>query len=257
WLGTPFYYQSSLPSTNDLLKEMAEQGSPAGTMVLTDFQLQGKGRLGRRWEAPPETSLLVSLLFRPNWPAQQATWLTMIAGLAAVSAVRLETNLLPSLKWPNDLVLEVDGTWHKFGGLLLESHFENDRLAYAILGSGLNVNVPPDALPDAPTPATSLLAIIGRPINRLSLLNTYLRALEGLYKSAEKGQSPLPAWREWLITLGKPVRVSGQSGEQPIEGTAEDVDEWGRLLVREDNGRLHTLAAGDVTLRPGDVPLRS
>lgn len=218
-------------------------------MVLTDFQSKGKGRLNRRWEAPPGSSLLVSLLFRPNWPPQQAHWLAMMAGLAAAAAVRRETNLNPALKWPNDLVLEVDGVWHKFGGLLLEANFENDRLDYAVLGSGINVNIPPDALPEAVTPATSLLAATGQSSDRLSLLNRYLVELERLYEAAESGQSPQPAWVEMLITLGQPVRVSGPNLETAFEGIAEAVDEWGRLLVREENGRLHTLAAGDVSLR--------
>jgi BirA family biotin operon repressor/biotin-[acetyl-CoA-carboxylase] ligase len=218
-------------------------------MALTDFQSHGKGRLNRRWEAPSGSSLLVSLLFRPNWPPQQAYWLAMMAGLAAVSAVRQETDLNPALKWPNDLVLEVEGVWHKFGGLLLEANFENDRLAYAVLGSGINVNIPPDALPEAAVPATSLLALTGRPVNRLSLLNRYLMELERLCEAAVSGQSPQPAWVERLITLGRPVRVSGGSLETTVQGTAEGVDEWGRLLVREDDGRLHTLAAGDVSLR--------
>lgn len=249
WLGKHFIYRPSLPSTNDLLKELADQGSRAGTMVLTDFQSKGKGRLNRRWEAPPGSSLLVSLLFRPNWPPQQAHWLAMMAGLAAAAAVRRETNLNPALKWPNDLVLEVDGVWHKFGGLLLEANFENDRLDYAVLGSGINVNIPPDALPEAVTPATSLLAATGQSSDRLSLLNRYLVELERLYEAAESGQSPQPAWVEMLITLGQPVRVSGPNLETAFEGIAEAVDEWGRLLVREENGRLHTLAAGDVSLR--------
>lgn len=249
WLGKQFHFLPSVPSTNKLLMERAEQGSPAGTMILTDFQSEGKGRLNRRWEVPPGTSLLVSLLFRPNWPAHQAPWLIMIAGLAAVSAVRRETNLVPSLKWPNDLVIEVGGQWHKFAGLLLEANFENDRLAYAVLGSGINVNIPAESLPEAVTPATSLLAALGQPVDRLSLLNLYLMELERLYEAAEGGQSPVQSWREQLITLGRPVRVSGRTLDAPLEGIAEDVDDWGRLLVREENGRLHTLEAGDVSLR--------
>lgn len=249
WLGRNFHYLTAVASTNNLLKELAGERVPAGTMVLTDFQSQGKGRLNRRWEAPPGTSLLVSLLFRPNWPAQQAHWLTMIAGIAAVSAVREETNLTPALKWPNDLVIQVNGQWRKFGGLLLEANFENDRLTYAVLGSGINVNIPLEALPEANTPATSLLAVVGQPVNRLPLLNRYLLALERLYESAESGQSPHSTWRDLLMTLGRPVRASGQPLPTPIEGLAKDVDEWGRLLIEDENGRLHTLAVGDITLR--------
>jgi BirA family biotin operon repressor/biotin-[acetyl-CoA-carboxylase] ligase len=249
WLGRPVHYHAAVPSTNDLLKEMAGSGSAEGTMVLTDFQSQGKGRLNRRWETPPGSSLLVSLLFRPNWLAEQANWLTMLAGLAAVSAVEETTGLGPMLKWPNDVVIEVDKVWHKFGGLLLEGHFEGERLAYAVLGSGINVNIPAEALPDGVTPATSLSAVLGRSIDRLLILNRYLMALERQYEAIKSGWSPQSAWAEKLVTLRQRVRVSGQGLQAPVEGEAEGIDSWGRLLVREENGRLHTLSAGDVSLR--------
>jgi BirA family biotin operon repressor/biotin-[acetyl-CoA-carboxylase] ligase len=249
WLGKSFHYLPATGSTNELLKEMAAAGRPAGTMVLTDFQSQGKGRLDRRWEAPAGTSLLVSLLFRPDWPAEQATWLTMIAGLAAATAVQQLSRLNVRLKWPNDLVVQLQGQWHKLGGLLLEGSFIHGRLNYAILGSGINVNIPPEQLPAADTPATSLFAASGQPVSRLSLLNSYLNQMETLYDPAESGRSPQPAWSELLITLGQPVRVSGLALEQPLEGTAEGVDNWGRLLVRDSDGRLHSLSAGDVSLR--------
>jgi BirA family biotin operon repressor/biotin-[acetyl-CoA-carboxylase] ligase len=249
WLGRPVHFRPSVTSTNDLLKEMAEKGAPAGTMLITDFQSQGKGRLNRRWDAPPGSSLLLSLLFRPTWPAYQAHWLTMIAGTAAVSAVRQETGLAPALKWPNDVMILVEGQWRKFGGLLLEANIEDGQLTYAVMGGGLNLNIPFNDLPEAMTPAASLLSASGRLVNRLSLLNRYLLALEELYEAADSGQSPHYAWRDLLITIGKPVQVSGRTLETPIEGTAEGVDEWGRLLVREQNGRLHALAVGDISLR--------
>lgn len=249
WLGHRIHFFSSVSSTNDLLNEMAEQSAPAGTMVLTDYQSMGRGRMNRRWEAPTGSSLLVSLLFRPNWPAEQAHWLTMIGGLAVVSAVRQQTNLEPSLKWPNDLILQVGDEWRKFAGLLLEGHFEQDFLTYAILGSGINVNIAPEDLPETATPATSLLAASGQTVNRLTLLNNYLMELERLYEAADAGHSPRLAWEEMLITLGRPVQVSGSAGKTPLEGTAEAVDEWGRLLVRDKFDKLHTIAAGDVSLR--------
>jgi BirA family transcriptional regulator, biotin operon repressor / biotin---[acetyl-CoA-carboxylase] ligase len=249
WLGRQFLYLPSVPSTNDVLKEMAEANAPAGTMVLADFQSSGKGRLNRHWEAPPESSLLVSLLFRPNWPPEHTNWLMMIAGLAAVSAVHQETGLSPSLKWPNDLVHNIEGRWYKFGGLLLEAGFEQELLTYAILGSGINVNIPPEELPEAATPATSLLAILGHEVDRLSLLNYFLAELEKLYDAADQGHSPWEAWEELLVNRGQPIQATGLNFPAPLEGTAEGVDEWGRLLVRDKDGRLHILAAGDVSLR--------
>ncbi|MCI0398628.1 MAG: biotin--[acetyl-CoA-carboxylase] ligase [Chloroflexi bacterium] len=249
WLGRPVYYFPAVGSTNDVLGEMARAGAPAGTMVVADFQSQGKGRLNRRWEAPAGTSLLISLLFRPGWPAGQAAWLTMMAGLAAVEAVQAVAGLAAGLKWPNDLVVPAGEGWRKFGGLLLEGEFAGDRLESAILGLGLNANIPAGHLSPAAIRATSLLVELGRPVSRLKLLAAYLECLEFLYEAAGEGHSPHPAWNARLVTLGRPVQVSGPGFDRPLAGTAEATDEWGRLLVRDPAGVLHAVAAGDVTLR--------
>ena len=245
WLGRPRHVVARLGSTNTTLKEMAEEGAPAGTLLITDYQETGKGRFDRRWEAPAGTSLLFSLLFRPGWPAQRAPWLTMCAGLAAVEAVEAAVDLRAGLKWPNDVMLATAGGWRKMGGLLLETELEGDRVQRAVLGIGLNVNIPPEALPAAG--ATSVMAACGEATPRLPLLAALLGRLEEYYEAAVRGESPQPAWNRRLITRGQRVRVSG--GPQRVEGTAEGTDEWGRLLVRDDEERVHVIPAGDVTLR--------
>jgi BirA family biotin operon repressor/biotin-[acetyl-CoA-carboxylase] ligase len=254
WVGRPYHYLPRTDSTNDRLKARVAAGDaqtpPAGTVLLTDYQEQGKGRLQRRWEAPPGTALLFSVLFRPDWPAQQAPWLTMIAGLAVVAALETIVSLPVGLKWPNDVMLQVEGVWRKTGGLLVEGEMdENGRLSSAVVGIGLNVNIPAAHLPQAATPPTSLLAATGTPLERLPLLVDVLAHLEERYETAVAGHSPQPAWNERLITLGRPVRVSDTGEGEVIEGAAIATDAWGNLRVRDENGREHTIAAGDVTLR--------
>ena len=245
WLGRPVHVVPRLGSTNTVLREMAKKGTRAGALLVTDYQEEGKGRFDRRWEAPAGTSLLFSLLFRPGWPGQRAHWLTMCAGLAVVEAVEAETSLQAGLKWPNDVMLATDGGWRKVGGLLLETEVEDEQLQLAILGIGLNVNIPPAQLPA--TAATSLLAARGQTTPRLSLLATILERLERRYEAVERGKSPQPAWSRRLITVRQRVRVTG--GRRTVEGTAEGTDAWGRLLVRDEEGRVHAISAGDVTLR--------
>lgn len=254
-LGPHTHYFSETGSTNDLLREMAVAGAPAGTLVLADFQRTGKGRLDRRWHVPPGTSLLFSLLFRPGWPAIHASWLTMMAGLAAVEAIAAAlpapaaSSLQPALKWPNDIMLPVTTGWAKVGGILLETSVTGDRLEQAILGMGLNVNIPPEALPETASPATSLLAATGRPVARLPLLLTLVQRLDHYYQAASRGESPQPAWNERLLTRERVVQISG--GGETLTGIALGTDEWGRLLVKTTDGEVHAFAAGDVTLRPG------
>lgn len=251
WLGRSFHVFRSVSSTNTVLGQLAEEGAPAGTMVVADFQSQGRGRRQRRWHAPPGSSLLLSLLFRPQWPAVQAHWLTMIAGLAAVAAIEARTELQAGLKWPNDVMLRAvagDGLqWRKTGGILLETRLEGGVIRQAIVGMGLNVNVDLEALPVSDTPAGSLLAATGRRLDRVALLAHILQRLEALYEEAAAGASPQQAWESRLITRNQKVRVT--TDEEVVEGLALGCDEWGRLLVRLKDGKVRRFAAGDVTLR--------
>jgi BirA family biotin operon repressor/biotin-[acetyl-CoA-carboxylase] ligase len=247
WLGHVYRYHTALDSTNDELKRLLAEGNnlPTGTVILTDYQSQGRGRLNRSWFAPPQSSLLHSILFEPDWPAIQANWLTMMASIAAAETIESETALTVGLKWPNDIVVQQAGEWHKVGGILLEGQMTNGRLSQAILGIGINVNIPAGQLPESVTPATSLLAATGRPISRLALLLDFWQRLERYY---EKAESPRPTWQERLITLGQQVQVN-QRGQPPLNGVAETADAWGQLLVRDEAGNIHTITAGDVTLR--------
>lgn len=251
WLGRSYYYRPEVGSTNDWLKEqLAIQSLPTGTVMLADYQSQGRGRLERRWEAPPGSSLLMSLLFRPPWSAQYLHWLTMLTSLAVTEAIEQVCQLPVALKWPNDVVIEQNGAWHKVAGLLLEGVLGTDnRFESIIVGVGMNVNTPATILPTAVTPPTSLFIATGQPISRLRLLTTFLSRLETLYETAVRGHSPQPAWNGRLITLGQTVTVTQTTNSQSQSGFAEGTNEWGQLLLRDEQGHLHTITAGDVTLR--------
>jgi BirA family transcriptional regulator, biotin operon repressor / biotin---[acetyl-CoA-carboxylase] ligase len=252
WLGRNYHYVENISSTNDRLKEWAagDRALPEGTVLLAGFQSLGRGRMARRWEAPPETSLLFSVLLRPGWPAEQGNRLTMLAGVAVAEAVESVTGLTVRLKWPNDIMVEHNGRWRKTGGLLNDAALDTDgTLASAVLGIGLNVNIPAADLPAASTPATSLLIARGQPVARLPLLIACLERLEHHYDSARRGRSPWSVWNERLITLGQAVTVTSAGTGESLIGLAEATDEVGRLIVRDQFGRRHVIAAGDVTLR--------
>jgi BirA family transcriptional regulator, biotin operon repressor / biotin---[acetyl-CoA-carboxylase] ligase len=262
WLGRNCIYLPEVDSTNNWLKAELAQRSPvelpAGTLVITDYQSQGRGRLARRWEAPPCSSLLMTLLFRPEWPGERANWLTMMAALAAAEAMTAVTGLPIGLKWPNDLVVGSGGAWRKLGGMLLETTFSaGEVLAAACLGLGLNVNISAADLPSAVTPATSLLQETGQPVDRHRLLVTFLTRLEGYYEAADRGRSPYPGWQARLVNIGYPVQVTDFVSQQTISGLAAGVNDWGHLLVVDEHGRRHTIMAGDVTLRPIDISTHS
>lgn len=252
WIGRPYAYIETITSTNDLLKQRAAKASDAeqlhGAVVVTDYQSQGRGRLGRRWQALPGTALLLSLLLRPDWPAAQSLWLTMIAGLAAAEAIEALTVVPISLKWPNDVGIDIDGIWHKVGGVLVEGSVgANGRLQSAVVGMGLNVNMTAAQLPAGITPVTSLLVAGGEMVDRQALLLAFLARMEHWYETAVVGKSPVAAWQKRLITIGREVQVS--QGDEVLGGTAVGVDQWGQLRLQTADSTIHTITAGDVTLR--------
>jgi len=248
WLGRHFFVYQSVDSTNTQLMEMAKKREASGTMILSEYQSSGKGRLGRKWNAPAGSSLLFSLLFRPHWPEDRAQWLMMIAGLSAIRAINLATGLDFRLKWPNDIVIGEKPPWRKCGGMLLEGDFHDSVLRSAVVGIGINVNIPPSGLADTAPQATSLEVETGLVVPRIPLLVDLLEIMEQEYEKASMGKSPLSEWRTALINMGQIVQVSAAGGDTVVEGTAIDTDELGRLLVRDVSGKVHKLAAGDVTV---------
>lgn len=243
-LGHPTYFYAQIGSTNTEAIRLAYEGAPDGTLVIADSQSAGKGRLGRRWFAPPGSALLFTLLLRPRLSPVQAQRITMACSLGVARAVESLTGVPARIKWPNDLVV----SGKKLGGVLTELSTVTDGvLDYAVVGIGLNVNLHPAELPETMTPPTSLLVECGQPVSRLALLIRLLTECEALYLPLCAGWSPHEAWREALETIGQQVQVG--TAEEVIRGRAVDVTETGALVVEDEAGARHVILAGDVTLR--------
>jgi BirA family biotin operon repressor/biotin-[acetyl-CoA-carboxylase] ligase len=246
-MGRKILYYRSIGSTNDVARELAAQGAPEGTLVIADEQTAGKGRRGRRWLAPPATSLLMSLLFRPRFLAPyQAQRLTMICSLAVIEAIEAVTGLSAAIKWPNDIVVQ----GKKAGGILTELGGTGQRLDFAVVGLGLNVNLDfgaVQAMEELAATATSLSQELGREVSRLALLWRVLENVEGRYQRLGAGELPHDEWASRLVTLDHHVMVDTPQGV--VEGWAEGVDADGALILRANCGERRRVLAGDVTLR--------
>jgi BirA family biotin operon repressor/biotin-[acetyl-CoA-carboxylase] ligase len=241
-IGRECIYQPETGSTNEEARRLAEQGACEGTVVICDFQIAGRGRLDRRWEAPRGSSLLFSLVFRPDLSASEAAQLTMVCGLAILDAVRETSGLDAGLKWPNDIVRR-DA---KLGGVLTELEVSAQDVVYAVVGIGLNVNVDPSELPgNLLLPATSISHELGYRVERLPMLQALLRSIDVRYQALRSGRSPHQDWAAHLVTIGKPVRLAGV-GDADVVGIAEDVGSDGALLVRLPEGTLVRVLSGDV-----------
>ena len=243
FVGRNLEVYDAIGSTNARAVDWAHEDAPDGALVIADEQTAGRGRLGRRWHAPPGSALLFSLVLRPDLTPMQAQRATMLCSSAAVEAIGAVTGLTARIKWPNDIVIE----GKKVGGVLTELGLAGRELAFVVVGMGLNVNLDPAQIPEALAPPTSLQAERGAPVPRLPLLAALLQAVEARYTALGQGWSPHEEWRDHLATLGQPVQVG--TPEEVIVGVAEDVNADGALLVRTPEGALRTVLVGDVTLR--------
>ena len=228
---------SETGSTNADLLADARNGAPEGTVLAAEYQSAGRGRLGRRWASPPRAALTVSVLLRPRGvPAGRKGWVPLLAGVAVASALRAGAGLDARLKWPNDVL--VQGA--KVAGILAERH--GDAI---VVGIGINVSTRQDELPAGR--ATSLALAGAARTDREYLLACVLAELARWYLTwiGAAGAGGLRA--EYLRlsgTVGRPVRVSLPGGHV-LTGTAQDVDEAGRLVVLTGSG-LVPVTAGDV-----------
>lgn len=240
----------SIDSTNRYLLEEARAGAAEGTVVAADHQHAGRGRLDRDWVAPAGSSLLVSVLLRPDLALERLHLLTSVVAMAAADACRSEAGVTAGLKWPNDLV--VGG--RKLGGILAEACLEGPRARAVVVGLGLNVNWGESMVDtDLVGRAVALDQLAGHQVDRARLLVAVLFGLEDRYGAlGERGGQMAQAaeYRRRCTTLGRVVRVE-LPGES-FTGTAADLTEDGHLLV--DVGVcLRTVTAGDVVhLQPLD-----
>ncbi len=233
----PFRYFEQIGSTNDEALAWAQAGAPAGAVVIADEQTHGRGRQGRTWIAPPGTALMQSIILRPE--PDQLSRLTMLGAVAVCAA--LDGLGVPdvTIKWPNDVRLR----GLKICGVLPETSWMNHQLTGVVLGIGLNVSVDFTATLLSGT-ATSIQMALGHPVDRLDVLPRLLDAVD--LWAARLGSADLfDVWRGRLDTIGRLVRVA--SGEKVVEGVAEAVDDQGALLVRQSDGVLRRVVAGDIT----------
>lgn len=234
-LGRPRIHVPMTESTMDDARELAEGGAPHGFLVRADQQVGGRGRAGRGW-ASPRGGLWFSLLLRPERAPESWTLLALVAGSACASAMR-RLGADARLKWPNDVLLG----GRKAAGFLLESRVGE----FVVLGAGVNVRVPREALPaEVQGIATSLHEHVERPVDADAFLEEFLEAFSSRYEAWSSGTLDEALCEEWTAfseTVGKKVRT-----EAGVEGVAVGVDARGALRVRRAEGPVTSVAWGDV-----------
>jgi len=257
-IGDRLLYLPVVDSTNVLAMQLVHQRLDEGVVVLADSQTAGKGRQGRQWVDVSGCNVLASTLLRPLFPPHL---LLMISSLAVVDAIAETCGVSTTIKWPNDILVEN----RKVAGILIETSHDQTGRTVAILGIGINVNGHIQELAEQSqaslvTTATTLETVCGHMVSRETLIAHLLRHIETDYlalqheymstSSISKEQyRPISRlmrerWRSRLSTLGRTIQV--RQGDTLVSGFAEDVDDYGELLLRGHSGELVSITWGDV-----------
>ncbi len=244
-IGAVIYLFQEVESTNDEAAALADRGEAEGVIVIAERQRHGRGRMGRRWESPRGLGLYLSVILRPAIPPQNAPLLTLMGAVASAEAIERTTGLMTALKWPNDLLVH----GRKVGGILGEMAADSSGLLHIVLGIGININqTEADFEPELRRTAGSLRIEVGRPVDRTVIIRSFCESLDGWYERF-LSDGPLPILedvRHRCLTVGR--MVTARSGDQEVSGFAVELDDIGRLVIRDSTGVVHHLVAGDVTL---------
>ena len=244
-LGSPRLHLRLTDSTNERAKELAAAGAPHGSLVSASEQTAGRGRQGRRWSAPPGSSLLASLVVRPA--PRLLALASALAVCDAVDAAPGSAGRAALIKWPNDVVLARGERLAKLAGILIEARVQQ---GWAVLGIGVNVAVELDELPRELRGTAATMGL--RPEQTEPLLAELLTALER--RLAERPETTLAAWGQRDALSGRRISwqpPGGEGAEPHRSGVARGIDGDGRLVVARDGGGRTALGAGEVHLLSG------
>ena len=250
----PVVVVESTGSTNADVADQAAQGAPSGFTIVAHEQVSGRGRLDRQWVSPLGAGVAMSILVRPHVPVSRWGWLPLLAGLGVVAACA-DVGLSATLKWPNDVIVDQDGSDgrpgpRKCGGILVERVDDpaDSHGAAAVIGIGLNVDLSIDELPtDVATSLRLEGVLVDRELVVVRILDRVMIAVDQW--AASNGDvhasGVLAQYRDACSTLGQRVRVERPGGSL-LTGIAIDIDQSGGLVVEVDDGDALIVTAGDV-----------
>lgn len=252
WVAQHYEHLDDTDSTNRVCFELGRTGAPAGTAVVAESQTAGRGRLGRSFYSPPNQNLYTSVLLRPTGSIADAPTLIFCAAVAVAESVAhfLGDEDAVEIKWPNDVLIRR----RKTSGILMESSAEGTRIAFAVLGIGVNLNVDRETFPEEfRALATSLSSELGRPVDRIAFTRHLFERLEiQLDLHARGGFDAIrPRFESFFRMTGEPIGIEEIGGAR-VDGVARGIAPDGALEVELSEGprtgeRIRVMA-GDVTL---------
>lgn len=245
WAGSELHFYRITGSTNLLAKQAGEEDAPHGALFVADEQTAGRGRRGRSWQSPPGANIYFTILLRPDFAPDQASMLTLVMAHSVACAIHRLTGLEPSIKWPNDVLLE----GKKVCGILTEMSVEREYIHYVVCGVGINV-VSQDFPEGIREHAIAVEEVYGQAVSKGALLQYVMEDFERDYDAfvAAGDLTPLlESYNGILVNRDRRVRVLDPKGEW--EGIARGINAGGELLVEGIEGGIQNIFAGEVSVR--------
>ncbi len=244
FVGQSVHSYETVTSTQIIARELAGDGTADGTVVISDEQTEGTGRLKRKWHSPSNGGIWLSMILRPDIPPYQAPQLTLLTAVSVVQTLQ-DFGVKAGIKWPNDVL--VNG--RKIAGILTELHAESDQIHHVIIGVGMNMNQPLESFPDELKEiATSVLIEKKQRVDRSEFLQCFFKNFEDIYLLfLEKGFEPIKElWEKHSNTIGKIVTV--QNLHSSITGRATGINHDGVLIIVDEEQKSHLVYSGDITV---------
>jgi BirA family biotin operon repressor/biotin-[acetyl-CoA-carboxylase] ligase len=244
FIGSKMRYLENTPSTIWVGKQICSEGDVEkmhGLVIIAEEQTGGIGRMGRAWVSP-SGGIWITIVLKPGIPIDHVFMVTMAGSVAVARAIRKEFDLGALIKWPNDIFIGDK----KVAGLLLEISAEADTIHHCLLGIGIDVNVPLNQFsPALQKDITSISAELGHDVDRATFLARILKEFENRYLLIESGEyeAIVREWKSLSCTLEHRVLITTMKNS--FEGEAIDIDEFGALIIRKDNGKIERVIAGD------------
>lgn len=246
FMGKNIIYLSSVDSTNNEAKRLAGEGVHEGTVVISEEQTGGRGRLGRNWISPKYKGIWMSIILRPDIEPMRVPGITQIAAAAVCNALR-DMGVEAYIKWSNDIILNNK----KICGILTEMSGEINKVNHIIVGIGMNVNIEEGEFPEeVKETATSLKIEDGKNIKRKELIAKILNNFEKLYKELTINNSiktSIEICKKYSILIGKEIRIINRNKE--IIARAIGLSDEGKLIVEYEDGKTDEIISGEVSVR--------
>ncbi len=245
FIGRNILYYDTIDSTNKKAKDLADSNSD-GTVIISEEQTAGRGRLGRKWTSPKGKSLLISILLKPNINPSRVSNITLVGAVALVKALE-DFDIQGLIKWPNDIIINDK----KIAGILTELSAEINQVNYVVMGIGVNLYIGKKEFPeDIRHKAGSILSETGMTIDRKKFTGKFLNYFEKYYKEYFLGNNfdeIIKISKEKSILLGKEIKVI--SRDYSYEAKVLDITSEGHLLVLKEDGTKEEIYSGEVSVR--------